>query len=73
MAVACGFVGCGEYRLILVDPYSPYFFNARSVNLDYRFDYYIRKSLSDSINKEKGDSNKVFFTPWVPYGYSYPY
>lgn len=73
IVAACGFVGCKEYRIVFVDPYSPYFFNSRSLDLDYRLEYYIKKSISDSINKEKGDTNRLFMTPWVPYGYPYPY
>lgn len=70
--VTCGLVGCGEYQITLVNPLSPYFFNARSLDLNYRLDYVINKSILDSVNKDK-DTNRIYFTPWVPYGYYYPY
>lgn len=73
LVAACGFVGCGEYQITLVNPLYPYFFNARSIDLGYRLEYYVKKDLSDSLSNAKRDSNGVYFTPWVPYGYPYPY
>ena len=63
-------VSCGEYQLSVTNEYNPYFFNARSLDLNYRIEYYVQKSIMDSINK---DTSKITFTPWVHYGYPYPY
>lgn len=63
-------VSCGDYKLSLANEYNPYFFNARNLDLNYRIEYYLQKSMMDSINK---DTTKIMFTPWVPYGYQYPY
>lgn len=69
IAATCA-VSCGEYQLSVANEYNPYFFNARSLDLNYRLEYYVQKSIMDSINK---DTSKIIFTPWVPYGYQYPY
>ena len=53
-------VSCGDYKLSLANEYNPYFFNARSTDLNYRLEYYLQKSMMDSINK---DTNKIRFTP----------
>ena len=68
IAAACGVASCGEYRIIVTNPYYPYYYDARSLNLDYMYYYYMRSKLDSAM----GDSNRVF-TPWVPYGYQYPY
>ena len=70
IVAACGFVGCGEYQITITNPLYPYFFNARSIDLGYRLEYYIHKNVLDSIEK---DSVRVYSVPWVPYGYPYPY
>lgn len=71
LALACLFVGCGGYHITIVNPYAPYYFNARNVDLNYRFDYLVKKSLQDSVRQDT--AKRLHFTPWVPYGYQYPY
>ncbi|MBQ8481979.1 MAG: hypothetical protein IJ532_05545 [Alphaproteobacteria bacterium] len=71
VAVACVFAGCGQYGLTFTNSYSPYFFNARNPDLNYRLDYCVKKSVMDSVNKDT--TKKVHLAPWVPYGYRYPY
>ena len=71
LALACLLVGCKGYHITIVNPYSPYYFNARSLDLDYRINYFVKKSLQDSVSRDT--TKRMYFTPWVPYGYEYPY
>lgn len=69
LALACLLVGCKGYHITIVNPYSPYYFNAR--NLDCRINYFVKKSLQDSVSRDT--TKRMYFTPRVPYGYKYPY
>lgn len=69
IAATCA-VGCGDYQLSFANEYNPYFFDARSLDWDYRLEYYVHKSIMDSLNK---DTSLINFTPWVPIWYQYPY
>lgn len=59
--LACLLVGCTQYKVIFVNPYS----TISTHDLNYRL-----KNLKKGLD---ADTNRVYTPSWVPYGYQYPY